>query len=879
MWRLLLRVFSFTILIFSLVQKPAQAQVSVTVPDLQVSAGGTALIPINVGDLTGQEVKSFEFTIAYDPTIVEITGVSNAGTMTASVAPIVNTTTSGEVSIAWADAFPLTGSGVLVNLEASFIQEGSSPLDFNSFRFNEGTPASSTTNGTITVGTGSTGSVNVTLPGSSSGTVGGSQLSIPITVDDVTGKNITSYSFTLVFDNSVVDVAGFSTAGTLSAGASATVTANAGQLTVNWSHSAPLAGSGVLGNLLVNPVAAGLSALTISTIQFNAGDPSASVSNGSVTISGANDPIAVSLPEVTGDVGGTLFVPITVGDLTGRGVTSFSATIDYDQTVIQVTSVNQVGTLSAGNTASVDLSTPGRIGIAWSGGALSGSGVLLNLNVSLLAAGASALTMNAFAFNSGGVASSTDNGSVTVTATGTINVSIPTNISGAIGQQVTIPVNTGDLSGENVLSYIFTVVYNPDDLTITGVNANGTLSAGAVVVANTNTPGQVVVTMSGASPLSGAGVLINLNAELVGPGSSDLSFSSFQYNSGTPAVSTTDGRVTIEGFATYIQVVHNSSDAPAVDIYLNDVMVIDALAYGHATAFLELTTPSVKLDVVRNEDATNANPITSTNMAMESDEDYIAVINGLYSGSGKQAIGVVVQGSQQESTGQNTVGLNVFQGSPDAPPINAYIVDEADNHTRILTLAKGLAFGESFLTKEFEPGMYNIEITQNSGARIGIYRADLSRTGGASLLFMVQGFVNPIIGQPDLSITAYAPDGSAIFLPLATSNEEAFELPDAFGLAGNFPNPFNPTTSVEFSLPEPAQVKVEVFDMLGRHVMSTPSELYQAGTRQTLMLDAAESSIGHLCVPRCCTGNATNLYGKQDNDFVEVIRAGRAIFL
>jgi hypothetical protein len=39
-----------------------------------------------------------------------------------------------------------------------------------------------------------------------------------------------------------------------------------------------------------------------------------------------------------------------------------------------------------------------------------------------------------------------------------------------------------------------------------------------------------------------------------------------------------------------------------------------------------------------------------------------------------------------------------------------------------------------------------------------------------------------------------------------------------FGLVSNYPNPFNPTTTIEFSLPERATVKVEVFDILGRKV-------------------------------------------------------------
>ena len=44
------------------------------------------------------------------------------------------------------------------------------------------------------------------------------------------------------------------------------------------------------------------------------------------------------------------------------------------------------------------------------------------------------------------------------------------------------------------------------------------------------------------------------------------------------------------------------------------------------------------------------------------------------------------------------------------------------------------------------------------------------------------------------------------------------EVPEAFSLESNYPNPFNPTTTVRFSVPEAAQVRLVVYDVLGRQV-------------------------------------------------------------
>jgi hypothetical protein len=46
----------------------------------------------------------------------------------------------------------------------------------------------------------------------------------------------------------------------------------------------------------------------------------------------------------------------------------------------------------------------------------------------------------------------------------------------------------------------------------------------------------------------------------------------------------------------------------------------------------------------------------------------------------------------------------------------------------------------------------------------------------------------------------------------------AQDIPREFALGQNYPNPFNPTTAISFQLPVASQVKLAVYDLLGREV-------------------------------------------------------------
>lgn len=68
---------------------------------------------------------------------------------------------------------------------------------------------------------------------------------------------------------------------------------------------------------------------------------------------------------------------------------------------------------------------------------------------------------------------------------------------------------------------------------------------------------------------------------------------------------------------------------------------------------------------------------------------------------------------------------------------------------------------------------------------------------------------------------------------VAVKEDKDIARAEGFGLVSNYPNPFNPTTTIEFSLPERTMVKVEVFDILGRKVSTLiNNQVFNAGMQR-----------------------------------------------
>jgi len=70
---------------------------------------------------------------------------------------------------------------------------------------------------------------------------------------------------------------------------------------------------------------------------------------------------------------------------------------------------------------------------------------------------------------------------------------------------------------------------------------------------------------------------------------------------------------------------------------------------------------------------------------------------------------------------------------------------------------------------------------------------------------------------------------SEILSILFTDNDDNFSQPISYSLSQNYPNPFNPTTKINYSILEKGNVKITVFDALGRELFMLVNEEKPAG--------------------------------------------------
>ncbi|HTX18324.1 MAG TPA: glycosyl hydrolase family 18 protein [Bacteroidota bacterium] len=120
-------------------------------------------------------------------------------------------------------------------------------------------------------------------------------------------------------------------------------------------------------------------------------------------------------------------------------------------------------------------------------------------------------------------------------------------------------------------------------------------------------------------------------------------------------------------------------------------------------------------------------------------------------------------------------------------------------------------------------------ITLDDSASIAL-KCNYARTQGLSGV-MIWEISQDLVGtdQPLLEVI-----GSQLIATGVPSPPVVRSLPAGYALAANYPNPFNPSTTIEYTIPEASHVTITVFDLLGRSVAVLVDGGKTAGTSRVV---------------------------------------------
>jgi Secretion system C-terminal sorting domain len=155
---------------------------------------------------------------------------------------------------------------------------------------------------------------------------------------------------------------------------------------------------------------------------------------------------------------------------------------------------------------------------------------------------------------------------------------------------------------------------------------------------------------------------------------------------------------------------------------------------------------------------------------------------------------------------------------------------------------RSLAVGEDASGVDGEPDLYA------ASWGFGVFRNQTPISGATTEPFGLRtAYVTMVAVAPDGLVVAATQAGE--FVEIETAVATAVDaladpgIPEAWMLEQNYPNPFNPVTTIRFGVPETRQVRVAVYDLLGREVAVLVDGVLEAGAHE-VVFDAGQLPSG-----------------------------------
>jgi hypothetical protein len=252
---------------------------------------------------------------------------------------------------------------------------------------------------------------------------------------------------------------------------------------------------------------------------------------------------------------------------------------------------------------------------------------------------------------------------------------------------------------------------------------------------------------------------------------------------------------------------------------------------------VNLTIGQVR-DILINAGVSQGQSVTVLHRAVATDGTY--TVAGALS-SVTLTLNVVNDAPSAPTNLEPSSGATVLvQGDPDADILMASWRVSTDPDGDALTYTWEVATDGLFSNVVLSiAGLTDPSVTLKTRDVNDLLRDGLNVTGGNSIPLYHRVSVSDGVNDPVLGDAAQV----TFTRGLVTSIEDV-EIPTEFSLKGNYPNPFNPSTSISFDLPSSASVSIEVYDLQGRQVMLMDNMEMAAGANRAVQINASNLGSG-----------------------------------
>jgi hypothetical protein len=238
----------------------------------------------------------------------------------------------------------------------------------------------------------------------------------------------------------------------------------------------------------------------------------------------------------------------------------------------------------------------------------------------------------------------------------------------------------------------------------------------------------------------GAGAAVGLAGCAGGSGGSDTETptdsgmeSATPTETPTPTATATDSP-TPQGTA-MVRVAHVSPDAPNVDVAVDGATVLEDVAFGAVSGYLEVPAGERQVAI----SAAGGGPtVFDDAVSVEADTAYTVAAAGEVGDGADEPFAPLVLTDDNADPGGDTARLRVVHASPDAPAVDVTVASSGD------ALFDGVAFGESGYV-EVPAGDYTVQIRGDTEGNDGdvVASYELSLAGGQVYTAFAAGYLTP----------------------------------------------------------------------------------------------------------------------------------------